>query len=302
MSVLRVACPHCGVRLKGDSRLIGRTMACPQCKKPFRIEAPPPAPPATPGSAAAPLRPSTKSEGANVGEDTIAMMLGTHRPKDEPPSGVESPSGPPFSSPSFPSPSAPSMGADGVARIPLEDFPKATATGVNGESLIRVSNDMEIQPVRLDPACRYLIMSLGGMIVAKWENPNTGWQLNTGGSWTLFGGNAAQLPRDGDFRFVTLGTMLVEGETRFISIRTQKLPPVRPLDSLVQSSGAITQVTLGDIGLLREQKNSLYRYLQEHFMPEVLAHADELLDYLSGFDVTTSFISTVKSQNELPPR
>ncbi|MDO4559017.1 MAG: hypothetical protein Q4C47_08630 [Planctomycetia bacterium] len=303
MAVLRIVCPHCGVRLRGDVRLAGRKMSCPQCKQPFTITPPTGTTPVVTGKSPELVRPTTSERPTNVrsvppsppspgttgtggdriSEDAIADLLGTHRPREDRVSGNADRPGATGTT-QTPRTSPPAIADDG--RIPLDDVPDGTLT--TGRSLIVVSDDPGIHPLTPDPDCRYLVVG-PSRLFAMWENPEHGWMIRgTTNGWDPLAGNTTRLPRDGDYRLVTLRTFSENGEVRIRSLRSQQLPKIGPMASLVHSDGAILGATMGDVGLLRDQKLAISHYLRERFMPEVLVRSRKILDYLADYDLTTS--------------
>ncbi|MDD3468623.1 MAG: hypothetical protein PHE53_01425 [Thermoguttaceae bacterium] len=248
MSLLRVVCPKCGVRLKGDTKLIGRTIPCPQCKTPFLIQAPAETPPVMPSGGTASMAPPARP--------TVQT--------------------PPPARPAVPKANEPT--------IPLDDFPQ----GSSMHPLVQVSEDMGIGlAIGLNRWHRYLILGTS-QIFARWESPATGWQIAGGTGFIPLLGNTSRLPREGDFRLVEMTLQENADTVRIMRMKTKKLPPIYPLAALTQTESAILTATLGDSGLLREQKNAVYTYLRERFMPEVLSPAQKLLDYLADYDLATS--------------
>lgn len=280
MSLLRVVCPKCGARLKGDTKLIGRTIPCPQCKTPFLIQQPAETPPATP--TVVPQTSSTTS--APMSDDAIASLLGSHTPRAnraEVQKSTPLKQNSPMTYP--PSVDFASPAAD-ERTIPMDDFPQSSSM----HPLVQISEDPGIGlAVGLNRWHRYLILGMS-QIFARWESPATGWQLVGGTGWIPLLGNTSQLPREGDFRLVEIVLQEDADSVRILGMRTKKLPPIYPLAALTQTEAAILTATLGDCGLLREQKNAVYTYLRERFMPDVLSPAQKLLDYLADYDLTTS--------------
>jgi hypothetical protein len=138
-------------------------------------------------------------------------------------------------------------------------------------------------PKRLDRGNQYLICDRS-RLVAAWKNDGQGWMLHTNAGMVSAVRNSDQLPNQGDFQLVELRLAQMEDGVRLGGIRSYQLAQRWALTILDRGDDVIVSRITGLGCLNKEQKNVVRQAIKDHFMREVWADAENVLQYLADAD------------------
>ena len=138
-------------------------------------------------------------------------------------------------------------------------------------------------PKRLDRQNHYLICDRS-KLVATWRDDGQGWMLKTNAGLVSALRNSDQLPNQGDFKLVELRLDRTDAGLRLTGIRSYQLAQRWALTSLDKGDDKIVSKVTALGCLNRDQKNVVRQAIKDHFMREVWAEAENVLEYLAGTD------------------
>jgi hypothetical protein len=136
---------------------------------------------------------------------------------------------------------------------------------------------------RLDRHHHYLICDRS-KLVAAWKDDGQGWLLKTNAGLVSAVRNSEQLPNQGDFKLVELRLHRTDAGLRLAGIRSYQLAQRWALTSLDKGDDKIVSKITGLGCLNRDQKNVVRQVIKDHFMREVWADAENVLEYLADTD------------------
>ena len=138
-------------------------------------------------------------------------------------------------------------------------------------------------PKRLDRQNHYLICDRS-KLVAAWRDDGQGWMLKTNAGLVSALRNSDQLPNQGDFKLVELRLDRTDAGLRLTGVRSYQLAQRWALTSLDKGDDKIVSKVTALGCLNRDQKNVVRQAIKDHFMREVWAESENVLEYLAGTD------------------
>ena len=138
-------------------------------------------------------------------------------------------------------------------------------------------------PRRLQRRNQYLICDRS-KLVATWKDDGQGWMLKTSAGLVPAVRNSDQLPNQGDFQLVELRLDRTDAGVRLGGIRSYQLAQRWALTSLDKGDDKVVAKITAPGCLNREQKNVVRQAIKDHFMRELWADADNVLEFLANTD------------------
>ena len=138
-------------------------------------------------------------------------------------------------------------------------------------------------PKRLDRHNHYLICDRS-KLVAAWRDDGQGWMLKTNAGLVSAVRNSDQLPNQGDFKLVEVRLARTDAGLRLAGITSYQLAQRWALTSLDKGDDQIVAKITAPGCLNRDQKNVVRQAIRDHFMREVWAEAEHVLEYLGNAD------------------
>jgi hypothetical protein len=138
-------------------------------------------------------------------------------------------------------------------------------------------------PKRLDRHNHYLICDRS-KLAATWKDDGQGWMVKTNTGLVSAVRNPDQLPNQGDFKLVELKLETTDAGVRLTGLRSYQLAQRWALTSLDKGDDKIVSKITGLGCLNRDQKNVVRQAIKDHFMREVWADAENVLEYLANTD------------------
>jgi hypothetical protein len=155
------------------------------------------------------------------------------------------------------------------------------------EEHVRGTSEMGLPPLevpgRLDRQNHYLICDRS-KLVATWKDDGQGWMLKTNTGLVSAVRNPDQLPNQGDFKLVELKMEMTDAGLRLAGITSYQLAQRWALTCLDKGHDKIVSRITGLGCLNRDQKHVVRQVIKDHFMREVWAEADNVLEYLANTD------------------
>jgi hypothetical protein len=179
----------------------------------------------------------------------------------------------------------PKCGTPVVIAVPdtSSEFPDETASAEPVYDLGQPGLPTLDVPKRLDRQNHYLICD-GSKLVATWRDDGQGWMLKTHAGLVSAVRNSDQIPNQGDFKLVELRLDRTEAGLRLTGIRSYQLAQRWALTSLDKGDDKIVSKVTALGCLNRDQKNVVRQAIKDHFMREVWAEAENVLEYLASTD------------------
>ena len=143
-------------------------------------------------------------------------------------------------------------------------------------------------PRELTSPNRYVICDRQ-RVIAVWEG--NGWQLKTASGLVPAKRFTEDIPGQGIFRLIELRITSSGDALHLTGIVCHELTPRWALPAIGRGDNPILEKIVGPAGMTREQKQTLRRYLQDSFMPEVWRDRTEITDFLASPDAHTQGVA-----------
>lgn len=179
----------------------------------------------------------------------------------------------------------PKCGTPVVIAVPdtSSEFPDDTASAEPVYDLGQPGLPTLDVPKRLDRQNHYLICDRS-KLVATWRDDGQGWMLKTNAGLVSAVRNSDQLPNQGDFKLVELRLDRTDAGLRLTGIRSYQLAQRWALTSLDKGDDKIVSKVTALGCLNRDQKGVVRQAIKDHFMREVWAGTENVLEYLANTD------------------
>ncbi|MGL6195289.1 MAG: hypothetical protein ACRC2T_10765 [Thermoguttaceae bacterium] len=141
-------------------------------------------------------------------------------------------------------------------------------------------------PRKLNFLNKYFVLG-PDRLLATWEN-GQGWSVNVGNGFLPAKRNPQAIPDQGTFALVELAVNETPEGHKLSGIRFYKVSGRGALMALTRNEDDILSKIDSAVPLLKMQKVALITHLRKQFMGDFLSHAEEIMEFLSNDDLTST--------------